>query len=124
MDLQNLIQLLTEKIGSANILTDPATILTYSYDNSSYQSLPSAVIFATEISQIQTLVKLCQQFHVPITTRGAGTSTTGAATAIQQGIVLSLERMNRLVKMDAANRVMVVETGMTNQAVQDIAKAS
>lgn len=124
MSIQHFIQTLTDKLGSGCILTDPADTLIYSYDNSGLQSLPSVVVFATEIPQIQTLVQLCRQFHVPLTARGAATATTGAATPIEQGVVLCLERMNRLVIMDPANRVMVVEAGITNQAVQNIAKPS
>jgi D-lactate dehydrogenase (quinone) len=118
---ENFIQIVKDQIGSAAILTDLADICVYSHDTSDLQSLPSIVVFATEIPQIQTIVKLCRQYHVPLTVRGAGTATTGAATPIEGGLVLCLERMNRLIKMDALNRVMVVEAGMTNQAVQDLA---
>lgn len=124
MSIQPFIQTLTDKLGSGSILTDPADTLIYSCDNSGLQSQPSVVVFTTEIPQIQTLLQLCRQFHVPLTTRGGGTATTGAATPIEQGVVLCLERMNRLITMDPANRVMVVETGITNQAVQNIAKKS
>lgn len=121
---ENFIQMLKDQIGTASILTDPADILIYRSDTSGLQSLPSTVVFATEIPQIQTLIRLCRQFRVPITPRGAGTATTGAATPIEQGVVLSLERMNRLVSMDAFNRVMIVEAGITNQMVQNIANPS
>lgn len=116
------IQALTDHIGREAILTDPGDQLLYSYDNSSWQTLPSVVVFATEIAPIQTIVKLCRQFHMPITVRGAGTATTGAATPIAGGLVLCLTRMNRLDSLDSSNRLMVVEPGITNQAVQTAAQ--
>jgi len=121
---ENFIRTLKDQIGNVAILTDPADVWIYRSDYSGLQNMPVAVVFATETSHVQAAVKLCRQFRVPLTVRGAGTASTGAATPIQQGLVLSLERMNRLLTMDAFNRVMVVEAGMTNQAVQDIAKES
>jgi D-lactate dehydrogenase len=55
---------------------------------------------------------------VPILARGRGSSSTGSAVPIQHGVVLSTEKMARILKMDPANRAMVVQTGVTNQAVQ------
>ncbi|MDH3407688.1 MAG: FAD-binding protein, partial [Gammaproteobacteria bacterium] len=55
----------------------------------------------------------------PLVARGRGTGTTGSAIPIRGGLVLSLERMDRIVGMDAANRVMRVEPGVINQAIQD-----
>lgn len=122
MQIKNFISKLKEQVGNSAILTDPADICVYSADDSSLRSSPLAVVFATEISQIQHIVRLCREFRVPLTGRGGGTGTTGAALAAQNGIILSLERMNRLLTMDSANRVMVVEPGITNETVQNIAQ--
>ncbi|MCP4044140.1 MAG: FAD-binding protein, partial [Gammaproteobacteria bacterium] len=71
--------------------------------------------------QILEIVRLCNQHRVPLVPRGRGTGTTGATVPLRGGLVLSLERMTRIIKADPDNRVMVVEPGVTNQAIQDSA---
>lgn len=111
-----------KQLPSDVILSDPAECIAYSYDNSRYRATPDLVIQANNQAQIEILVKLCREFQIPLTARGSGTGTTGAAVPIEGGVVLSLEKMNRIVKIDVANRVLVAEAGATNQAVQDAAK--
>jgi len=101
---------------------DPADCWVYGYDNSRRHALPQAVVFAQNEQQIQTLVKLCYQYEVPLVARGLGSGTPGGAVPIQGGVVLSFERMARIIELDVANRLMVVEPGITNQAVQEAAK--
>lgn len=69
------------------------------------------------------LVKLCRKHQVPIISRGAGTGTTGATVPDRGGIVLSFERMNRILTVDPANRLIIAEPGVTNQAIQEAAAA-
>lgn len=121
-NLEKFIHALKAQFESGSILTDSNQICVYSYDDSHFRVQPIAVVFPTDIAQIQAVVQLCREFRVPLTTRGAGTATTGSATPCQNGLVLSLERMNGLLVMDPDNRVMVVEAGMTNQTVQKIAE--
>ncbi|ALP52316.1 dimethylmenaquinone methyltransferase [Candidatus Tenderia electrophaga] len=113
---------LIQASGADNVLTEPSDCWPYGYDNSRRQALPEAVVMATDHAQIQRLVELCHQEKIPLIARGRGTGTTGATVPVHGGIVLSMERMTRLIKMDPANRVMVVEPGITNQQVQDAAK--
>ena len=106
-------------LGASNVLTDPADRWPYGQDNSRKHTPPDVVAFATTHSQVLEAVRLCNQHDVPIVARGRGTGTTGSAIPVRGGLVLSLERMNRIVEMDAANRVVRVEPGVINQAVQD-----
>lgn len=85
--------------------------------------MPEAVLFASSHQQIVKLVTLCRQYKVPIISRGAGTGTTGATVPNSGGIVLSFERMNRIIKIDPANRLISTEPGVTNQAIQEAAGA-
>lgn len=119
---QTTLSRLAEICGPDNLLTAPSDCWPYGYDNSRRQALPDAVVLATDHDQIQQLVEFCNQQKIPLIARGRGTGTTGATVPIHGGIVLSLERMTRIIKMDPANRVMVVEPGITNQQVQDAAK--
>ena len=112
---------LHDAVGSDNASTDPADCLPYGYDNSRRMALPQALAFATTTEQVQKLVQLCNEHRIPLTTRGRGTNTTGAAVPTTGGLVLSLERMNRLLEVNAADRLAVVEAGTTNGDLQQAA---
>ena len=111
-------------VGEADLYTDPADRWPYSYDNSRRQSLPDAVAFPASHEEVRQAVLLCNEFKVSLTARGLGSSTTGSAVPVAGGLVLALERMNRIIKLDAGNRALVVETGATNAAVQEAAAAA
>lgn len=115
------IKALRDSVGAANLLTEAADRWPYGGDNSRLHAPPQAVAFATEADQVQALVDACRSHLIPLVTRGRGTGTTGATVPDQGGVVLSLERMNRILEVDPDNRMMVVEPGVTNQAVQDAA---
>lgn len=108
--------------GQKSVLTDPGDCLPYGYDNSRRQAMPQAVVFASEHDQIKSLVDLCHKEQINLIARGRGTGTTGATVPHLGGIVLSLERMNRILQIDPDNRIAKVEPGVTNQALQDAAK--
>jgi D-lactate dehydrogenase len=107
--------------GKDNLLLDEAVRQTYGHDNSRFHSTPDAVVLATSVQQLGEIVRLCNEYKVALVARGRGTGTTGATVPLHGGVVLSMERMNRILKIDPANRVMVVEPGVTNQAIQDAA---
>lgn len=108
-------------VGDDALLTDPADCWPYGYDNSRQHQPPEAVAFATSHEQVRGIIRLCNTHRVPLTPRGRGTGTTGATVPTHGGLVLSLERMDRILRIDPENRLMVVEPGVTNQAVQDAA---
>ncbi|MCG6862793.1 MAG: FAD-binding protein [Chromatiaceae bacterium] len=105
-------------LGAEGLLTDPADCWPYGYDNSRQQALPQAVVLVTESAQVSAVVSLCNRLCIPLTARGRGTGTTGATVPDRGGIVLSFERMRRILRIDAANRLAVVEPGVTNEALQ------
>jgi len=108
-------------VGDTDLYTDPADRWPYSYDNSRRQAQPDAVAFPASHAEVAQVVKLCNEFKVPVTTRGLGSSTTGSAVPVQGGLVLALERMNRIIEVDGANRALTTETGATNSSVQEAA---
>jgi D-lactate dehydrogenase len=113
-----LLKPLAKIVGKENLFTDPGDCLPYGYDNSRLQATPEAVVFAQKHEQVVGIVQLCHQHRVPLVTRGKGTGTTGATVPQQGGIVLSLERMNRILEIDRDNRLARVEPGVTNKALQ------
>lgn len=110
---------LKDVLGAGNVLTDPADRWPYGQDNSRKHHEPDAVAYATTHAQVLKTVRICNQYDIPLVARGRGTGTTGSAIPVRGGLVLSLERMDKILGMDAANRVMRVEPGVINQAIQD-----
>lgn len=113
-----LLEGLRSVIGAKNLLTDAGDRLPYGYDNSRRVALPDAVVFAQEAPQVHEIVRLCNRFQTPLIARGRGTNTTGATVPVQGGIVLSLERMNRIIAIRPEDRLAIVEPGVTNTELQ------
>lgn len=108
--------------AGAEILTQPADCWPYGYDNSRLHAVPGAVVFAADHEQVAATLRECRDHRVPLTARGRGTATTGAAVPVRGGVVISFERMNRFIAFDAANRTLRCEPGVTNRAIQDYCK--
>jgi D-lactate dehydrogenase len=98
--------------------TDAAECLSYGYDNSRRQAQPDAVVFPTTHEQVVALVRACREARIAVVARGRGTNTTGATVPVQAGVVVSFERMNRIVRIDTDNRMAIVEPGVLNGDLQ------
>jgi len=98
--------------------TDPGERLTYGYDNSRRQALPDAVALPTTREQVVALVRACRAHRVPVVARGRGTNTTAAAVPIEGGVVVSFERMQRILAIRPGDRCAVVEPGVLNGDLQ------
>ncbi|MCW8901368.1 MAG: FAD-binding oxidoreductase [Gammaproteobacteria bacterium] len=109
-------------LKAEQILTDPADVWSYGYDNSRRHAVPDVVVQPSTHEQVHQMVCLCNEYKIALTARGRGTGTTGATVPLQGGVVLSTEKLNRIIKIDPANRYIVVEPGVTNQQVQDAVK--
>ena len=105
------------------LLLSPAQRLSYGYDNSRRSAMPAAVVLPTETAQVVELVRACRAQRMPIIARGRGTNTTGATVPVHGGVVVSFERMNRLLRMAPEDRVALVEPGLLNGDLQLAAKS-
>ncbi|WP_245586178.1 FAD-binding oxidoreductase [Solimonas soli] len=110
-------------LGAERVLTDPAECLAYGYDNSKRVALPQAVAFAQSHDEVVAVVQVCNAFALPLVVRGRGTNTTGATVPIAGGVVLSLERMNRILRISPGDRLIECEAGVLNGDVQAAAAA-
>jgi D-lactate dehydrogenase len=108
-------------LDRGRFFTDAVDCYAYAYDNTRKIFPPDAVVFPESAEEVRAIVAACNEFRVPLVARGRGTGTAGGSLPERAGIVLSLERMRRIVCVDPANRVMVVEPGVLNQEVQDAA---
>jgi D-lactate dehydrogenase len=114
----SLLDILHTSFGEGACSTHEAERIAYAYDNSRRQALPDAVVFAREHAQVEALVRACRKHRVPVVARGRGTNTTGASVPIEGGVVVSFERMNRILRIDPDNRLAVVEPGVLNGDLQ------
>ncbi|MEG3789868.1 FAD-linked oxidase C-terminal domain-containing protein [Lysobacter sp. CCNWLW3] len=103
-------------------LTDPGERLAYAYDNSRREALPDAVALPRTREQVQALVRACRAHRVPVVARGRGTNTTGASVPVAAGVVVSFERMNRILAIRPGDRCAVVEPGVLNGELQTALK--
>lgn len=109
---------LRRALRPGTLLTDPADCLAYAYDNSRRQAMPQAVAFAHSHEEVAAVVQVCHAHGIPLTARGRGTNTTGATVPLAGGVVLSLERMTRILSVSPGDRLLVCEAGALNGAVQ------
>lgn len=108
-----------EVVGESFVLTHPEALVNYAKDETPDESLhhlPEAVVKPKEVKEIQKIMRYCFEKNIPVTPRGAGSGLSGGAIPAQSGIVLSLERMNRILEIDPENFIVVVEPGViTNE---------
>ncbi len=122
MLLEPLLTALAARFPPERLFTDPVDCYAYAYDNSKRFHPPAAVVFPLDQDEVQAVVALCNEYQVPLTPRGRGTGTAGGSTPEQGGVALSLERMNKIIKIDPANRMAIVEPGVLNQDLQNAIK--
>jgi glycolate oxidase len=113
---------LEESIGKERIISDPEIMETYSHDETSDLShAPDLVVRAASVTDVSRTLETCSRYGVPVVPRGAGTGVTGGAIPVAGGVVLSLERMNRIVEIDPQNLTAVVEPGVITGDLQKAA---
>jgi glycolate oxidase len=112
----SIIDELTSALGTAKIAVDATTLAAYAVDQApvlDYQ-LPQAAVFPETVAEVQAIVSACAARGVPLVARGAGTGVSGGAHASRGCIVLSLERMNRILDLNPDDETAVVEPGVIN----------
>jgi len=110
------IRKLREIVGEDNLILGRERMLDYSHDEFSLdwlRHLPEAVVKPKNTREISEILKLANKENFPVTPRGGGTGLVGGCVPIFGGIVLSLERMNRILEIDKENMMAVVEPGVT-----------
>ena len=102
-------------VGVGGLVTAPEDLHTYESDALTYfRAMPRAVLLPDSTAQVQEIVRLCHREKIPFVARGAGTGLSGGALPVENGIVISLTRMNRILEIDFANARAVVEPGVVN----------
>jgi glycolate oxidase len=108
-------------VGERHVLFgEPEQMLAYGHDEvagEEHAHLPEAVVKPDSATQISAVLRLANRERVPVTPRGAGTGLSGGAVPVRGGIVLSLERMNRILEIDRENLTVTVEPGVVTNEI-------
>ncbi|MGV0949985.1 MAG: FAD-linked oxidase C-terminal domain-containing protein [Azonexus sp.] len=104
------------------LLVDEEDLRPYECDGlTAYRELPMAVCLPETEGQVVDVLRTCHQLGVPVVARGAGTGLSGGAMPHAQGVVLSLARFNKILRVDREARLAVVQPGVRNLAVSEAA---
>ena len=86
---------------------------------SAYRQMPMVVVLPSTVEQVATVMRYCRDEKIKIVSRGAGTSLSGGALPLADGVLLGLSKFNRILEIDPANRCVVVQPGVTNLGISD-----
>ena len=86
-----------------------------------FRAKPLAIVIPETEAEVVAAVRWCHRHGVPFVARGSGTSLSGGSLPVANGIVITLNRMNRILELDASERLAVVQPGVINQRVSDAA---
>jgi glycolate oxidase len=114
MNRHQLIESLQGIVGNRYVLVEKEDVIVYEQDGSIFQVMPEIVVLPANVEQVSAVVKGAKRAGVPIIPRGSGTGLAGGAVPAEGGIVLSLARLDRILKIDLENRIAVVEPGVIN----------
>jgi len=106
----------------SRLLSRPAELLPYESDAlTAYRARPLAVVLPETEEEVVETVRLCHRLGLPFVARGSGTSLSGGSLPVEGGIVIALNRLNRILRIDPLKRIAVVEPGVVNL---DVSKAA
>ena len=112
-------------VGAKNVFSNEEKMEAYSHDETNteeYGHMPEVVVTPTTAEEIAEIVKLANRELIPITPRGAGSGLSGGAIPIFGGILLSIEKMNKVLDIDYANMMLTTETGIVTNEINTLIK--
>ena len=118
---QSVIEALQNIVGETNVLTHKVDLVTYSFDATADvpRQIPDVVVKPGSAEEIRSIVNLARSRGIAIYPRGAGTNLSGGTIPLKRGIVLSFQRMNRILEVDAENLTATVQPGVVIQELNN-----
>ena len=105
-------------VPGEGVIADQDELRAYECDGlSAYRAVPMAVVLPSTTAQVSAILKLCDDERIKVVPRGAGTSLSGGALPLTDGIVLGLAKFNRILEVDFENRCVVAQPGVTNLGI-------
>ena len=118
MVLDGLVARLRGVVGARGVVTDPVELRTYACDGlTGHRVVPGVAVLPRTADEVAGVVRACVAAGVPYVARGAGTGLSGGALPVADGVLVVLAKMRRILGVDAANRRITVEPGVTNAEV-------
>jgi glycolate oxidase len=118
--LRELAQQLRSFLPHGALLESPEDLHPYECDGlSAYRQIPGLVALPETIEQVQQILRLCSEYHVPVVARGAGTGLSGGALPVENGLLLSLAKFKRILEIDQLNCTATVQPGVRNLAISE-----
>jgi glycolate oxidase len=109
---------LSALLPAGRVMRQPAQLAAYESDGlTAFQTAPLAVVVPENIDEVIAVVRFCHAEKLPFVARGSGTSLSGGSLPVANGIVITLNRLNRILRLDPAQRIAVVEPGVINSDV-------
>jgi len=110
-----IIQELRAIVGTRGLITSPEELHTYECDAlTNFRVVPLGVLLPESTDQVQSILRVCHRERIPFVARGSGTGLSGGALPVENGVVVSLTRMNHILEIDFPNARVVVEPGVIN----------
>src|SRR5690242_1732652 len=107
-------------VRGENVIAEPAAMRPYETDGlTAYRQLPMVVVLPETTQQVSEVLRYCHDEGIKVVPRGAGTSLSGGALPLADGVLLGMAKFNRIREIDFENRVVVAEPGVTNLAVSN-----
>jgi glycolate oxidase len=123
VDRNHLLEEFQRLLPPASILTEAEALRPYECDGLSvYRCLPWLVLLPESVEQIQQIMRICCRHGVPVVARGGGTGLAGGALPLENGVLLVLSKLNRILEVDPDNRLARVQPGVRNIAVSEAAR--
>ncbi len=117
---RDILSKLKNVVGDERTTTDETELLVYECDALTlFKHAPDVVVYPTSTEEVSAIIRLANEYGVPFVPRGAGTGLSGGALAVEGGIIIELQRMNKILSVDAENRVAVLEPGVVNLHVSE-----
>jgi len=111
-------------VGESAVFIDEEVLSSYAHDETEdLHFLPDIVIKPSSAEEISAILKTCNQYKIPVTPRGAGTGLSGGALPHLGGVLLSIERLNKIIDIDERNLQVTTESGVITEILQDAVKA-
>jgi glycolate oxidase len=111
-------------VGSSHIFTNPEVLEAYSKDyTEDLKFMPAVVAKPANATEVAALLKICNRHKIAVTPRGAGTGLSGGSLPLYGGLVISMERFNKILHIDERNFQVSVEPGVINEVLQQAVKA-
>jgi glycolate oxidase/D-lactate dehydrogenase len=115
---ENIKKVLKKELGEHKVLDDQMDRLLYSYDATRIKMMPSVVVIPESEEEVRKVVSICYQEGIPVTPRGAGSGYTGGALPVKGGVLVSFEKMDKILEIDEDNAIARVQPGVITYQLQ------